>query len=86
MTLRKQILMRKFFESMFGIRRSPYLFRFDNCTFAEYNRSLMHRRINERARLHSMYNTRLIASTVGMVINALLYRINDNADSLLIRK
>jgi len=52
-------------------------------TSSEYR---LHRRINERARLHSMYKTRLIASTVGMVINALLYRINSDADSLLIRK
>lgn len=47
---------------------------------------LIHRRINERARMHSMYRTRLIATTVGMVINALLYKMNYRADELLIRK
>lgn len=41
MTLRKQILMRKFFESMFGARMAPYLFRFDQEPFAQYNSLLI---------------------------------------------
>lgn len=45
----------------------------------------MHRRINERARMQSQYRAKT-GFTAGVLINALLYRISDHADQLLIRR
>lgn len=45
----------------------------------------MHIRINERARMQSIYRAKA-GFSAGMLINALLYRISDHADQLLIRR
>lgn len=51
-------------------------------TSEEYH---MHRRINERARMQHQYRAKA-GFSAGMLINALLYRISDHADQLLIRR
>jgi len=51
-------------------------------TSKEYH---LHCRINERARMQSQYRAKA-GFIAGMLINALLYRISDHADQLLIRR
>lgn len=44
----------------------------------------MHQRINDRAFMHANYKAKR-GFTLGMLVNALIYRMSDTADDLLIR-